>query len=96
MKATGNVVNNVMLWLNQNYGLSLPVLPLKGWAQSVVALWQKNVNAMPISGPLPQIIDVEGDWQPLAGSRFTIINIRIEIYHSENTGSKPVIHKRKA
>lgn len=96
MKTTVKVVNDVMLWLNQHYGLSLPILPLKGWVQSVVALWQKNVNEMPASGPLPQIIEVEGDWQPLAGSRFTVTNIRIEIHDSEKTGSNPLIHKRKA
>ncbi|MFK8258495.1 hypothetical protein ACFL9S_11990 [Erwinia sp. AnSW2-5] len=96
MKATDKTVNDVMLWLNQNWGLSLPVLPLTAWAKTVVTLWQKIVSGVPESGPLPQSIEIEGDWQPLAGSRFTLTHIRIDIRDSDKTGSKPLVHKRKA
>ncbi|HCB1501403.1 hypothetical protein DET57_10580 [Klebsiella oxytoca] len=91
MKLTTHVVNDVMCWLNQKYGLALPVSPLAGWSHSVVALWQKAVNKLPDDAPLPQSIDVEGDWQPLAGSRFTVTQIRIVIRQSDTTSSTPSI-----
>lgn len=91
MKLTTHVVNDVIRWLNQKYDLALPVLPLAGWSGSVVSLWQKVVNKLPDNGPLPQSIDVEGDWQPLEGSRFTVTQIRIVIRQSDTTSSTPSI-----
>lgn len=68
-----------MIWLNQRYGITLPVLPLKGWSKSVISLWNKSVDWQPGSSPEPTSIKVDGEWKPFGTSNFTVKNITIEI-----------------
>lgn len=96
MKTTENIVNDVMMWLNKNYGLSLPVLPVVGWKQSMVLLWRKAVNWEPGPAPMPQRIEVKGDWQPFSGCAFVVTRICIDIREAEKVGSQSLSQKRKA
>jgi hypothetical protein len=57
-----NTVNTVMQWLNENMGLSLPVLPLFGWPASLYSLWELFILGEVPPGPLPWSIEVEGSW----------------------------------
>lgn len=79
MGTVKKVVNDVMTWLNQRYGIALPVLPLKGWTQAVISLWSKSVDWEPGSSPEPTSIKVDGDWKPFGTGKFTVNNITIEI-----------------
>lgn len=96
MNAAKKIVNDLMVWLNARYGIALPVLPLQGWTQAAIALWNKTVDWLPGSSPEPTSIDVDGEWKPFDQSNFTVSNIRIEIRDSEQHTSVNLQPKRKA
>ena len=54
-----SILNDLMVWLNQQIpGIGLPVLPLKGWAASLVQLWNLPVNWRPSQG-MPSRVQVD-------------------------------------
>ena len=55
-------VNGIMQWLNSQFGLHLPVLPLKGWPPVLQSLWEMFIAGGIPSGPPPWNIHIEGNW----------------------------------
>ncbi|GAA5444735.1 hypothetical protein Misp06_02925 [Microbulbifer sp. NBRC 101763] len=80
MSSSSKIVDDLMLWLNQTYCLSLPLLPLTGWPAAVVTLWNKVVDWLPGEGPPPQTVVVEGTWKPFGSGNFEFEELRINIY----------------
>lgn len=55
-------VNSVMEWLNDQFGLKLPTLPLDGWPAVLKSLWNMLILGHIPSGPLPWNIKIDGGW----------------------------------
>lgn len=82
-KSAVKIVNDVMVWLNERYGCSEPVLPLRGWSSTVIKLWHQAVDWLPGSNSLPTSIVVYGSWQPFDDCNFTVTNILITFREAE-------------
>jgi hypothetical protein len=51
-----NIVNDVFAWLNNLFGLNIPLLPLAGWPSIFKTLWNMFVGGEPPSGSPPEVI----------------------------------------
>jgi hypothetical protein len=79
MSSSTETVNSLMLWLNQTFGLSLPLLPLRGWTAPVISLWNAALDWVPGGSPLPLSVKVEGNWKPFDSADFELEDITIDI-----------------
>jgi hypothetical protein len=83
MSSPVQTVNDLMTWLNNKFGLDLPVLPaspFEGWSVSLVALWQMAVNF--ISGsPVEAKVPIEGTWtmDVPGGAHITLSDLTVNI-----------------
>jgi len=80
-------INALMQWLNQTFGLQLPLLPLPGWCQ---ALWNLTINWTPPSPSAPPfVIPVHAGWQIPDGSggHFTVTVVSISVQSKPSAGA---------
>jgi hypothetical protein len=62
MASPVETVNFLMQWLNDHFGLNLPVIPLPSWLWPLTSLWELPIIGGLPSHPLPWDISVDGSW----------------------------------
>jgi hypothetical protein len=56
MTSPALIVNDIFAWLNGLFGLSLPLLPLKGWPSIMKTLWNMFIGGSPPPTSPPEVI----------------------------------------
>ncbi|HEY2117101.1 MAG TPA: hypothetical protein VGJ51_18525 [Candidatus Angelobacter sp.] len=62
MASPVETVNFVMQWLNDHFGLNLPVIPMPPWLSPLTSLWELPIVGGIPSHPPPWDISVDGSW----------------------------------
>jgi hypothetical protein len=55
------VVNDLMVYLNSKFSLGLPTLPLAGFPQFIVSLWNRVTSNWSQGGQVPVVVTIAVD-----------------------------------
>lgn len=79
MSTGTNTVNDYFGWLNQNLGLDIPLLPLKGFPPEAVELWGWNVPGWSPGSPFYKVSVDNAYFIPTAGQGITIGTLSLKV-----------------